>query len=380
MAQWFWNEKFWLPVGTSWVDLESQSKDVYYPRAVDMCWSLLTGVFFLCFRYFYESLIIVPIGRYLGIRETQRKVIYNPHLEKVYKNGKSIDEKQMTFLKKETSMNSIHIRNWMRIRKLQDAPTTMLKFRECSWHLLFYTSAFIYALIVLWNKNWVWHTENCWKGWPHHPVGTDLYIYYLIELGFYWSLILSLLMDIKRKDFKVMIIHHIATIILLYMSWVLNFIRIGALTLFVHDIVDPYLAGAKMAKYCKNQAMCEALFGIFAIVWIISRLGIYPFWVLHSVYFEIHDHVAPFPSFMVFASLLFILQILHIVWTYMISKIAIQKFTHGEIHQDVRSDTESEEELLDEPVMPPMNNHVMPDDSPQVKRRMIGDHDLGNQS
>lgn len=26
------------------------------------------------------------------------------------------------------------------------------------------------------------------------------------------------------------------------MSWVLNFIRIGALTLFVHDIVDPYLA------------------------------------------------------------------------------------------------------------------------------------------
>lgn len=54
MAQWFWNEKFWLPVGTSWVDLESQSKDVYYPRAVDMCWSLLTGVFFLCLRYFYE--------------------------------------------------------------------------------------------------------------------------------------------------------------------------------------------------------------------------------------------------------------------------------------------------------------------------------------
>lgn len=45
---------------------------------------------------FFFSLIIVPIGRYLGIRETQRKVIYNPHLEKVYKNGKSIDEKQMT--------------------------------------------------------------------------------------------------------------------------------------------------------------------------------------------------------------------------------------------------------------------------------------------
>lgn len=47
-----------------------------------------------------------------------------------------------------------------------------------------------------------------------------------------------------------------------------------------------------MAKYCKNQAMCEALFGIFAIVWIISRLGIYPFWsVLIHFYLNIQNYL-----------------------------------------------------------------------------------------
>lgn len=39
-----------------------------------------------------------------------------------------------------------------------------------------------------------------------------------------------------------MIIHHIATIILLYFSWMMNLVRIGTLVLFVHDAADPFLA------------------------------------------------------------------------------------------------------------------------------------------
>ncbi|XP_029652332.1 ceramide synthase 5-like [Octopus sinensis] len=384
ILQIFWHEKFWLPVGTSWTDLESHEKNVYYPRAADMSLAVLVAVVFLAFRYCYESLIIVPIGRYLGIREHQRKVSHNPVLEQVYrKNKASIDDTQMKHLIKETSMNSQHIKKWMRMRRLQDAPSTMLKFRECSWHLLFYTSACIYGIIILWDKHWVWHTEDCWRGWPNHNVGTDLYYYYLFELAFYGSLILSLLMDIKRKDLKVMIIHHVATIILLSMSWFLNFVRIGSLTLIVHDIVDPSLVAAKMAKYSKKQTLCEIVFGVFAALWMISRLGIYPFWVLRSVYFEIHDHVASFPSFIVFASLLFILQILHIVWTYMIIRIAFQKYTHGQINQDVRSDTEEEDDdddFIDETTVPPVTNHVTSNNTPKAKRRLVDGHNSINQS
>jgi len=39
-----------------------------------------------------------------------------------------------------------------------------------------------------------------------------------------------------------MIIHHIATIILLYFSWMMNLVRHGSLILFIHDAADPLLA------------------------------------------------------------------------------------------------------------------------------------------
>jgi len=40
------------------------------------------------------------------------------------------------------------------------------------------------------------------------------------------------------KDFVEMIIHHIATIMLMSMSWSANMIRVGTLVLCIHDAVD----------------------------------------------------------------------------------------------------------------------------------------------
>ena len=40
------------------------------------------------------------------------------------------------------------------------------------------------------------------------------------------------------QDFTEMIIHHIATITLMGMSWSANMIRVGTLVLCVHDAVD----------------------------------------------------------------------------------------------------------------------------------------------
>ena len=39
-----------------------------------------------------------------------------------------------------------------------------------------------------------------------------------------------------------MIIHHVATMALLYFSWVMNFVRIGTLVLIIHDAADVPMA------------------------------------------------------------------------------------------------------------------------------------------
>ena len=51
---------------------------------------------------------------------------------------------------------------------------------------------------------------------------------------------------IVLQDFKEMIIHHIATILLLYFSWVANFPRVGTLVLLVHDAADVPMAVSKV--------------------------------------------------------------------------------------------------------------------------------------
>lgn len=48
----------------------------------------------------------------------------------------------------------------------------------------------------------------------------------------FWCLYVSL------QDFKEQIVHHIATILLISFSWLVNYIRAGTLIMLVHDASD----------------------------------------------------------------------------------------------------------------------------------------------
>ncbi|KAK7797082.1 hypothetical protein U0070_021851 [Myodes glareolus] len=46
---------------------------------------------------------------------------------------------------------------------------------------------------------WLWNTRHCWYNYPYQPLTADLHYYYILELSFYWSLMVSQFTDIKRK-------------------------------------------------------------------------------------------------------------------------------------------------------------------------------------
>lgn len=110
-----------------------------------------------------------------------------------------------------------------------------------SFRCLYYTLIFIYGLIVLWDKPWLWDIKYCYYGYPYHAVTNDVWWYYMISISFYCSLSISQFFDVKRKDFWQMFIHHKATIMLMSFSWVCNLTRIGSLVLVVHDCADIFL-------------------------------------------------------------------------------------------------------------------------------------------
>nr|QFF91223.1 ceramide synthase 5-like 1 isoform 1 [Potamotrygon motoro] len=169
-----------------------------------------------------------------------------------------------------------------------------------------------------------------------------------MELAFYWSLMFSQFTDIKRKDFAIMFLHHLATIALITFSYVNNMVRVGTLVLCLHDAADFLLEAAKMANYAKCQRLCDLLFVMFSLVFISTRLGLFPIWVLNTTLFESWEIVGPYPSWWVFNLLLLLLQLLHSFWSYLIIRITCRAVAKGKagkwnplhVSKDDRSDIE----------------------------------------
>ncbi|CAF1589532.1 unnamed protein product, partial [Adineta ricciae] len=245
-----WSEDFWLPKNTTWNDFNQlENSGVQMPRIHDLVYVYpLAGLLYLT-RVLFERCISQPLGRLLRIEDSR------PTIRKLSNHHKLSDNKQV---KQSTRIGPLG------------------KFSESTWRFTFYLSIFLYGAFILNNKSWLWDTRHCWLNYPNHSLTSDVYWYYMIELAFYWSLVFSQFIDVKRKDFWQMFIHHIATICLLSFSYIVNFVRVGTLVLVVHDCGDYWLEFAKMAKYARAQRLCDTMFVIFAVVWFITRLCYYP--------------------------------------------------------------------------------------------------------
>ncbi|XP_069111914.1 ceramide synthase 2-like [Argopecten irradians] len=340
--EWFWNERVWLPGNITWDEFENPPPGEYYPLEKHLLLpSFLLGVFLLGVRYVYDRLLVVPFAKYMGL--TFKKTYYvekNPTLEAVYMSDKFPEQSQVQELSKKTSLTERQIQRWFRHRRSQEMPGRMKKFRECSWHFLFYLSSFFVGLYVLWDKPYFWDAKYCWISNVRQHVPNDIYWYYTIEMAFYWNLVFTLVTDHKRKDFKELVVHHVVTMNLIYFSFAANQVRIGVLVLLVHDAVDFWLDGAKMANYVKKSSLTDTLFGIFFVVWIITRLYLYPFRVVWSATFTSLEHVPIWPAYWFLNILLWVLQVLHLIWSYLIFRILATKFTGDKKLKDLSSDTE----------------------------------------
>ncbi|KAE8631314.1 hypothetical protein XENTR_v10001148 [Xenopus tropicalis] len=245
------------------------------------------------------------------------------------------------------------VESWFRCRRNQDRPSISKKFCEASWRFVFYVISFLTGLVLLNDKPWLWDQREFWTDYPYQPLISSLYWYYIMELGFYSSLLLTISFDVKRKDLKEQIVHHLATIFLIIFSYCANYIRAGSLVMLLHDTADYILELAKMFNYSKWKRVCDVLFIIFAVVFIVTRLVLLPTRVIYSTYYFSMEIFQPFFGYYFFNVLLMVLQILHVFWAYLILRM-VYRFTFvGTVENDVRSDIEESEDSGQENFRPP---------------------------
>uniref|UniRef100_A0A8B9RPG9 Ceramide synthase 5 n=1 Tax=Accipiter nisus TaxID=211598 RepID=A0A8B9RPG9_9AVES len=277
--------------------------------------------------------IAKPCAINLGIQDSgPHRAQPNAILEKVFTSiTKSPDGKRLEGLSKQLDWDVRKIQRWFRHRRNQDKPTTLTKFCESMWRFTFYLSIFFYGIRFLWTAPWFWDTRQCWYNYPFQPLTSRLYYYYILELAFYWSLMFSQFTDIKRKDFLIMFVHHLATIGLITFSYMNNMVRVGTLVLCLHDASDFLLEVSFLSNL--SQPICN-------VFWISFR-------ILNTTLFESWELIGPYPSWWLFNGLLITLQMLHIIWSYLIIRTAYKALMRGKVSKDDRSDVESSSEEED---------------------------------
>jgi hypothetical protein len=230
----------------------------------------------------------------------------------------------------------------------------IVKFVEAFWRAFFYTCFCLlgyYALFVPETASWISDPAENWRNWPYHQINPTILLYYQIELGCYFHQLLWT--DRNHSDSLEMMIHHIVTISLIVISYLTNFFRVGTTILLIHDISDVFLESAKVFHYSSKpqshqwlKNVVDVIFGIFAVTFFVTRLVIYPGFVLRSVFTDGYNTFGlGWWGAYVYSVLLLALQCLHVFWFYLIARM-IYKLIFDSLGGDVRSDDEDEEVVV----------------------------------
>lgn len=222
---------------------------------------------------------------------------------------------------------------------------TLGKFEESAWKCFAYLFLTACSAVALCDKAYWYRTALFWDECStipcEHTPDARMRFSYSIDLAYYvYAVPYCILFETKRDDFPATLAHHFVTIALILYSYFLGFTKAGVVVMFLHDVCDPWLEIAKMARYAGNDTLTNTFFGLFTLVWIVMRDFYLPMFVIWSVCFEawvemvLKGGYLPFPHYISFTSMLIFLWLLHVYWTCIIVRIAYKSVAGGKTDDD----------------------------------------------
>lgn len=260
------------------------------------------------------------------------------------------------------------------------------KFQNQVWLTIFYLASTIFGYAVQRGKPWFtlpvnpvsavyFHAPS-----PYNPEW-NLVIYYYYAMGFYLSEAFSLIAEksTRRADFWEYFLHHIVTLLLIFLSHSTWLHRFGVYILFIHDASDVLLSFTKalhyivqsedkrvkasssrekqclstspyqsswVFRYVLTSSTVNAGFAGFVVLFVFFRLVCLPKMMLATVWLGVKLFRGNFAVWFLIGLLNIVLQLLHIYWGLLIVNM-IRVILRGENRKDVRSDNDDTDEEED---------------------------------
>lgn len=104
----------------------------------------------------------------------------------------------------------------------------------------------------------------------------DVRILLVQHMSFYFGLLVLSLMKPRRRDYIEMVAHHVITICLMLVAYVVGFYDVSVFVLFINAICDIFLSASK-ACYDINSPLQTPFFAFFVASHIILRVIYYPY-------------------------------------------------------------------------------------------------------
>lgn len=226
----------------------------------------------------------------------------------------------------------------------------IIKCSESVWKLTYYAAGEAFILQIAYHEPWFTDTKEYFRGWPNQELKLPLKLYYVCQCGFYlYSIVALLTWETRRKDFVVMMSHHVITVILIGYSYMTSFFRIGSVILALHDACDVFMEAAKVFHYSEKELASSVSFGLFALSWFVLRLIFFPFWVIKASSYDIRDYLNNSEHnrksiYYVFNTMLLTLLVFHVYWGILLCLMISRMLKNrGKLGDDVRSDSEDDD-------------------------------------
>lgn len=189
------------------------------------------------------------------------------------------------------------------------------------YKLQFYILSVINLIINIRKEPWFYNIETYFSNESKIP--NNFKMCYIIEMCFYLVELSTIIYEPKKKDYKQMILHHLSTLTIMYLSFTPKIYRYGIAVILIHNISDPFLEFSKMENYLGNKSYANVGIFLFMLVFIISRLIIYPKYLVYNAIKTLYKNDFCISSILI-SFILIMLQIMHIIWSKYIIQLIIR--------------------------------------------------------
>ncbi len=216
------------------------------------------------------------------------------------------------------------------------------KIANCLSEAAEYAVAAVAGLALVWDAQWFW-TQRWFdsidaldRGRPAHQwMSTQVAVFYVWYAARYLAAVVRVVwLEPRRHDHWQMLAHHWLTLAAVVASYVGGLTRIGLVVMVLFDPGDVPLQLAKACKACQWSRTADALFAVFAIVFVATRLVAFPA-VCWSAHVDLHHT----PTTLVCCLALDLLFAINLAWAGMIVQVA-GRVAGGEPASDDRSDSD----------------------------------------